>query len=52
MMYKWMVRTGKMICKVLVNSPKGSLFIEYIDTSDSSTCLLIPSKCSPCFRTL
>ncbi|XP_070039605.1 uncharacterized protein [Nicotiana tomentosiformis] len=37
MMDKWMARTGKMIINVLVNSPKGSLFLESIDASDSST---------------
>ncbi|XP_070031283.1 uncharacterized protein [Nicotiana tomentosiformis] len=37
MMDKWTARTGKMIINVLVNSPKGSLFLESIDASDSST---------------
>ncbi|XP_070008994.1 uncharacterized protein [Nicotiana sylvestris] len=37
MMDKWTARTGKMIINVLVNSPRGSLFLESIDASDSST---------------
>ncbi|XP_075103563.1 uncharacterized protein LOC142178132 [Nicotiana tabacum] len=37
MMDKWTARTGKMIINVLVNSPKGSLFLESINASDSST---------------
>ncbi|KAH0650540.1 hypothetical protein KY284_030452 [Solanum tuberosum] len=37
MMDKSTARTGKMIINVLVNSPKGSLFLESIDASDSST---------------
>ncbi|XP_019238707.1 PREDICTED: uncharacterized protein LOC109218776 [Nicotiana attenuata] len=37
MMDKWTTRTEKMIINVLVNSPGGSLFLESIDASDSST---------------
>ncbi|KAH0730540.1 hypothetical protein KY289_001728 [Solanum tuberosum] len=37
MMSKWTTRTEKMIINVLVNSPKGSLFLESINASDSST---------------
>ncbi|XP_070043656.1 uncharacterized protein [Nicotiana tomentosiformis] len=37
MMDKWTARNGKMIINILVNSPKGSLFLESIDASDSST---------------
>ncbi|XP_070042867.1 uncharacterized protein [Nicotiana tomentosiformis] len=36
-MDKWTTRTRKMIINVLVNSPKGSLFFESTDASDSST---------------
>ncbi|XP_075081470.1 uncharacterized protein LOC107808014 isoform X1 [Nicotiana tabacum] len=37
MMDKWTVRNGKIIINILVNSPKGSLFLESIDASHSST---------------
>uniref|UniRef100_A0A1S3XAD1 DUF659 domain-containing protein n=1 Tax=Nicotiana tabacum TaxID=4097 RepID=A0A1S3XAD1_TOBAC len=37
MMDKWTVRNGKMIINVLVNSPKGSVFLESYDASNSST---------------
>ncbi|XP_019253995.1 PREDICTED: uncharacterized protein LOC109232704 [Nicotiana attenuata] len=37
MMDKWTARNGKMITNILVNSPKGSLFLESVDASDSST---------------
>ncbi|XP_019237352.1 PREDICTED: uncharacterized protein LOC109217548 [Nicotiana attenuata] len=37
MMDKWTARNGKMIINILVNSPKGSLFLESVDASDSST---------------
>nr|XP_009620514.1 uncharacterized protein LOC104112332 [Nicotiana tomentosiformis] len=37
MMDKWTARNGKIIINVLVNSPKGSLFLESVDASDSST---------------
>ncbi|XP_019244598.1 PREDICTED: uncharacterized protein LOC109224476 [Nicotiana attenuata] len=37
MMDKWMARNEKMIINILVNSPKGSLFLESVDSSDSST---------------
>ncbi|XP_019251134.1 PREDICTED: uncharacterized protein LOC109230057 [Nicotiana attenuata] len=37
MMDKWRARNGKMIINILVNSPKGSLFLESVDASDSST---------------
>ncbi|XP_075075925.1 uncharacterized protein LOC107776104 [Nicotiana tabacum] len=37
MMDKWTARKGKMIINILVNSPKGRLFLESIDASDSST---------------
>ncbi|OIT06961.1 hypothetical protein A4A49_18386 [Nicotiana attenuata] len=37
MMDKWTARNEKMIINILVNSPKGSLFLESVDASDSST---------------
>lgn len=37
MMNKWTARTEKMIINVMVNSPKGSVFLESIDASNSST---------------
>ncbi|XP_019263694.1 PREDICTED: uncharacterized protein LOC109241403 [Nicotiana attenuata] len=37
MMDKWTARNGKMIINILVNSPKGSLFLESVHASDSST---------------
>nr|XP_016494157.1 PREDICTED: uncharacterized protein LOC107813401 [Nicotiana tabacum] len=37
MMDMWTARNGKMIINILVNSPKGSLFLESVDASDSST---------------
>nr|XP_016454406.1 PREDICTED: uncharacterized protein LOC107778630 [Nicotiana tabacum] len=37
MMDKWTTRNGKMIINILVNSPKGSLFLESVDASNSST---------------
>ncbi|XP_055824274.1 uncharacterized protein LOC129892736 [Solanum dulcamara] len=37
MMDKWTARNGKMIINVLVNSPKGSVFLESHDASNSST---------------
>nr|XP_016485160.1 PREDICTED: uncharacterized protein LOC107805610 [Nicotiana tabacum] len=36
-MDKWTARNGKMLVNILVNSPKGSCFLESIDASDSST---------------
>nr|XP_009791722.1 PREDICTED: uncharacterized protein LOC104238913 [Nicotiana sylvestris] len=37
MMDKWIVRNGKMIINILVNSLKGSLFLESVYASNSST---------------
>ncbi|XP_070055570.1 uncharacterized protein [Nicotiana tomentosiformis] len=37
MIDKWTARNEKMIINILVNSPKGSLFLESVDGSDSST---------------
>nr|XP_009599910.2 uncharacterized protein LOC104095467 [Nicotiana tomentosiformis] len=37
MMDKWTARNGKMIINVLVNSPRGSVFLESHDASNSST---------------
>ncbi|XP_060213434.1 uncharacterized protein LOC132640719 isoform X2 [Lycium barbarum] len=37
MMDKWTARNGKMVINVLVNSPKGSLFLGSYDASHSST---------------
>ncbi|KAH0670639.1 hypothetical protein KY290_026070 [Solanum tuberosum] len=37
MMDKWTARNGKMVINVLVNSPRGSVFLESYDASDSST---------------
>ncbi|XP_075085470.1 uncharacterized protein LOC107761894 [Nicotiana tabacum] len=37
MMDKWTARNGKMIINVLVNSPRGSIFLESHDASNSST---------------
>ncbi|XP_009785951.2 uncharacterized protein [Nicotiana sylvestris] len=37
MMDKWTARNRKMIINILVNSPKGSLFLESFDASGSST---------------
>ncbi|XP_070048793.1 uncharacterized protein [Nicotiana tomentosiformis] len=37
MMDKWTARNEKMIINILVNSPKGSLFLESVDARDSST---------------
>nr|XP_016436121.1 PREDICTED: uncharacterized protein LOC107762290 [Nicotiana tabacum] len=37
MMDKWTARNGKMIINILVNSPKGNMFLESVDASDSST---------------
>ncbi|XP_070018249.1 uncharacterized protein [Nicotiana sylvestris] len=37
MMDKWTAQNGKMIINVLVNSPRGSVFLEYYDASNSST---------------
>ncbi|XP_016507314.2 uncharacterized protein LOC107824999 [Nicotiana tabacum] len=37
MMDKWTARNEKMIINILVNSPKGSLFLESVDASDSLT---------------
>nr|XP_009763341.1 PREDICTED: uncharacterized protein LOC104215278 [Nicotiana sylvestris] len=37
MMDKWTAKNGKMVINVLVNSPRGSVFLESYDASDSST---------------
>ena len=37
MMDKWTARYGKMVINVLVNSPRGSVFLESYDASNSST---------------
>nr|XP_033517141.1 uncharacterized protein LOC104116009 [Nicotiana tomentosiformis] len=37
MMDKWTTRNGKLIINVLVNSPRGSVFLESYDASNSST---------------
>lgn len=37
MMYKWTTKNGKMVINVLINYPKGSVFLEAHDAGDSYT---------------
>ena len=36
MMHKWTARNGKMAINDLVNSPRGSVFLESYDASDTN----------------